>query len=196
MNSPLEQFSTLPIYSLSIATIDFSFTNSSLYACIIPCILAYFYYHHFISQPTLYSKNIDIFFFEFLVQFVQSLLKEQLPGKNSLSYFPLIFSLFLFLLIANLSGLIPFGFALTAQLVVAFTLSFALFIGVTLIGVFIHGFHFISFFLPSGAPLNLAPLLVIIELISYIFRPISLGVRLFANITAGHSLMNIIASFA
>lgn len=126
--------------------------------------------------------------------FVSSLANEQL-GHNAQAYFPIVYTTFLYILVSNLLGLIPFSFATTAQLVLAFGMSFSLFIGVTLIGVQKHGLHFLSFFLPSGAPLWLAPLLVMIELISYIFRPISLGVRLFANITAGHSLLAIIAGF-
>ena len=126
--------------------------------------------------------------------FVNSLANEQL-GNHAQAYFPIVYTTFLYILVSNLIGLIPFSFAATAQLVVAFGMSFSLFIGATLIGVQKHGLHFLSFFLPGGAPLWLAPLLVMIELISYIFRPISLGVRLFANITAGHSLLAIIAGF-
>jgi ATP synthase subunit 6 len=125
---------------------------------------------------------------------VSSLANEQL-SNNAQAYFPIVYTSFLYILISNLIGLIPFSFATTAQLVLAFGMSFSLFIGVTLIGIQRHGLHFLSFFLPSGAPLWLAPLLVMIEFISYVFRPISLGVRLFANITAGHSLLAIIAGF-
>jgi len=129
-----------------------------------------------------------------LYEFVDSLVHEQL-GAEAQKYVGIVFTTWLYILTANFLGLIPFSFATTAQLVIAFSLSFSLFIGVTLIGVFKHGFHFLSFFLPSGAPIQLAPLFVVIELVSYIFRPISLGVRLFANITAGHSLLAIIAGF-
>jgi ATP synthase subunit 6 len=131
-----------------------------------------------------------------LYDFVNGLVTEQLGGNEAQKYVGIVFTTWLYILIANLIGLIPFSFATTAQLVVAFGLSFSLFIGVTLIGLLKHGLSFLSFFLPSGAPIWLAPLLVVIELISYIFRPISLGVRLFANITAGHSLLAIIAGFA
>ena len=131
---------------------------------------------------------------EMLYEFVDSLVHEQL-GAEAQKYVGIVFTTWLYILTANFLGLIPFSFATTAQLVIAFSLSFSLFIGVTLIGMFKHGFHFLSFFLPSGAPIQLAPLFVVIELVSYIFRPISLGVRLFANITAGHSLLAIIAGF-
>ena len=109
-----------------------------------------------------------------MYSFVKSLAHEQIVESNN--YIGVIFTTWLYILTSNLLGLVPFSFATTSQLVLAFGLSFSLFIGVTLIGVLKHGVHFMSFFLPSGAPISLAPLLVVIEVISYIFRPISLGV--------------------
>ena len=114
-------------------------------------------------------------------------------GSNA--YFPLVFSLFTFIISLNLIGMIPFGFTATSHLVVTFGLSVSIFVGITIIGFQIHGIHFLGFLLPTGAPLALAPLLVVLELVSYGFRAISLGVRLFANMMAGHTLLTILAGF-
>ena len=107
-----------------------------------------------------------------------------------------IFTTFLFLLSTNLIGMIPYSFTATSHMVVTFGLSLSLFVGVTLIGFQTHGLHFLSFLLPKGAPLALAPLLVVLELVSYSFRAVSLGVRLFANMMAGHTLVKILSGFA
>lgn len=193
MASPLEQFSVIPLIPINLGWVDLSVTNSAIY-----CILTYavlrlvwntILMHGGLVVPSRYQAGAEMIY-----EFVLSLANEQL-GKNAQPYLAIVFTSFLYILAGNLLGLIPFSFATTAQLVVAFGLSFSLFIGVTFIGVQKHGLHFLSFFLPSGAPIGLAPLLVVIELISYIFRPISLGVRLFANMTAGHSLLAIIAGF-
>jgi F-type H+-transporting ATPase subunit a len=111
-------------------------------------------------------------------------------------YFPFIFSLFMFVLLANLIGLIPYSFTITSHLIVTFALALMVFVGVNVICIKEHGFHMVSVFLPSGTSLGLALLLVPIELVSYIFKPISLGVRLFANMMAGHTLLKVIAGFA
>lgn len=191
--SPLEQFSVVALSSLSAGDVDLSFTNSGLSCLMTFAILtavwtALFRYGGLVV-PSRYQVGAEMIY-----EFVGSLVNEQL-GRYAQPYIAIVTSTFLYILASNLLGLIPFSFASTAQLVVAFSLSFSLFIGVTWIGVSKHGLHFLSFFLPAGAPLGLAPLLVVIELISYVFRPISLGVRLFANMTAGHSLLAIIAGF-
>ena len=117
-------------------------------------------------------------------------------GPAGRPYFPFIFTLFVFILGANLIGMIPYSFTSTSHIVVTFGLSLSIFIGVTLLGFLTHGLHFLSFFLPGGAPLALAPLLVVLEVVSYSFRAISLGVRLFANMMAGHTLVKILSGFS
>jgi ATP synthase subunit 6 len=191
--SPLEQFSVIPLIPINLGAIDLSITNSAIYcfltlACI-RLVAATLLIDGGLVVPSRYQAALEMVY-----EFVLSLANEQL-GKNAQPYLAIVFTTLVYILVGNLIGLVPFSFATTAQLVVAFSLSFSLFIGVTLIGVQKHGLHFLSFFLPSGAPIGLAPLLVVIELISYVFRPISLGVRLFANMTAGHSLLAIIAGF-
>ena len=190
MYSPLEQFSVLNFFSLY----SLDFTNLTIYCFLTVYVVKVIWDSLYQSGGFLVPNNYQIVTEE-LYNFVESLVKEQLGPKNSKLYVTIVFTTFLYVLTANLLGLIPFSFATTAQLIVAFGLSFGLFIGVTFIGLVTHGYHFLNFFLPSGAPIQLAPLLVTIELISYVFRPISLGVRLFANITSGHSLLVIIAGF-
>lgn len=195
MNSPLEQFSVTCLIPIQYGAFDLSITNSAITCLLtlatIRAIWVILMIDGGLIVPSVYQVTAEM-----LYEFVTNLVQEQLGPNQAQKYVSIILTCMFFILTANLLGLIPFSFAITAQLVVAFGLSFSLFIGVTLIGLIKHGLHFLSFFLPSGAPIALAPLLVVIELISYIFRPISLGVRLFANITAGHSLLAIIAGFA
>ena len=193
MYSPLEQFSVTPLISAQLGIIDVSLTNSAIYCILTFACIRVLWSVVLLEGGLLIPSRYQVTA-EMLYEFINSLVNEQL-GTQAQKYIGIVFTTWLYILTANLMGLIPFSFATTAQLVVAFGLSFSLFIGVTLIGLFKHGLHFLSFFLPSGAPIGLAPLLVVIELISYVFRPISLGVRLFANITAGHSLLAIIAGF-
>ena len=131
---------------------------------------------------------------EMMYSFISDLVREQVgePGKP---YFPIIFTTFAFILTANFIGMIPYGFTTTSHFVVTFALSVSIFFGVTIVGFQKHGIDFLSFLLPPGAPLQLAPLLVVLELVSYCFRAISLGVRLFANMMAGHTLVVILAGF-
>lgn len=193
--SPLEQFSVSTLIPIHFMGLDFSITNSAVYCLLTIALIVGVWSVVLLNGGLMVPSKYQVTF-EMLYDFVSSLVHEQLGPSNAPKYDGLVFSVFLYVLIANLLGLIPFSFASTAQLVVAFGLSFSLFIGVTLIGILKHKFHFLSFFLPSGAPIALAPLLVVIEIISYVFRPISLGVRLFANLTAGHSLLAIIAGFS
>ena len=110
-------------------------------------------------------------------------------------YFPFVFSLFMFILAGNLLGMIPYSYTFTSQIIVTFGMAFAVFIGVTIIGFVRHGMHFFTFFFPAGAPVYMAPLLIPIEVISYFVRPISLSVRLFANMMAGHTMMKVFGGF-
>jgi F-type H+-transporting ATPase subunit a len=122
------------------------------------------------------------------------MVKEQV-GSHSEKYIPFIYSIFFFILIGNLISNIPYSFAVTASGVVALGLSLTIFIGVTILALSIHGIKFFSFFIPAGTPLGLVPLLVLIELVSYLARAVSLGVRLFANIVAGHTLLKILSTY-
>jgi ATP synthase subunit 6 len=130
-----------------------------------------------------------------MYDFVLSLINENIK-QGGLAYFPLIFTVFVFLLSCNLMGMIPYSFTVTSHIVVTFGLALGIFIGVNIIGAKIHGIHFFSLFLPSGVPLIMAPFLVLVELIGYSFRVVSIALRLFANMMAGHSLLKILAGFA
>jgi len=123
------------------------------------------------------------------------MLYDNLGNKGS-NYFAFVFILFMFVLLSNLIGLIPYSFTITSHLIVTFSLALTVFIGVNIICAKEHGMHMISLFLPTGTSLGLALLLVPIEFVSYMFKPISLGVRLFANMMAGHTLLKVIAGFA
>jgi F-type H+-transporting ATPase subunit a len=122
------------------------------------------------------------------------MVKEQVGSANEI-YLPFIYSLFFFIVLGNLTGNVPYSFAFTSSVIIAMGLSITIFLGVTILGLLRHGIHFFSFFVPAGTPLALVPLLALIELISYFARAFSLGVRLFANIVAGHTLLKILSGF-
>jgi|TARA_B110001452_G_scaffold238683_1_gene219319 ATP synthase subunit 6 len=128
--------------------------------------------------------------------FVYSDIATQQVGRGVNLFFPLIFTVFVFVLMSNFVGLVPFSFTTTSHLAVTFGLGLALFAGINILAVNIHGMRFLTLFYPKDAPLSLAPLIVVIELISYVFRVLSLSVRLFANMMSGHALLKILLSFA
>lgn len=121
---------------------------------------------------------------------------NQINAKKGQLYFPFIYTLFIFILINNLIGMIPYSFASTSHFILTFSISFTVVLGATILGLTKHGLKFFSLFVPAGCPLSLLPLLVLIEFISYIARNISLGLRLAANILSGHMLLNILSGFA
>ena len=131
---------------------------------------------------------------ELSYEFVAGLLKETV-GNEGRRYFPWIFTLFMFILFGNLLGMIPSAFTFTSHIVVTFAMALAVFLFVTLLAIFKHGIRFFSFFVPPGAPKLMWPLLIPIEVISYLSRPVSLSVRLFANMLAGHTLLKVFAGF-
>jgi len=116
-------------------------------------------------------------------------------GSSAKSFFPFVFTLFMFVLFCNMFGMIRYSFTVTSHIIVTFVLASFIFIGVTIIGFIKHGISYLKLFVPSGVPLVLMPLIVIIEIISYLSRPISLSVRLFANMMAGHTMMKVFGGF-
>lgn len=174
--------------------LDFSFTNSSLLAAL-STLLAFVLYNFACSNAKLVPsawQNIVESLFEFVYY---NVLTENVK-KNGGLYFPVIFTVFSFILFCNLLGMIPYSFTVTSHIVITLGLATVTFFGINVIGIQTHGFHFLSLFLPSGAPIALAPLLVAIELVSYSFRVVSLALRLFANMMSGHCLLKILAGFA
>ena len=126
--------------------------------------------------------------------FIANLVKATV-GTEGRPYFPFIFTVFMFVLVGNLIGMVPYGFTFTSHIIVTFTMAMVVFLGVTVIALIKHKIHFFTFFMPPGVPLIMAPLLVPIEIISYLSRPMSLSVRLFANMLAGHTLLKVFAGF-
>lgn len=194
--SPLEQFTILPLLHFHIGSAYFSFTNSTLF--LVLSLGAFLNLLHLILVKQKGGSMVPSswqMIIEGIYTFVQGLILEQI-GEKGRPYFPLVFCLFTFLLCCNLIGMIPYTFTVTSHFIVTVSLSTALFIGVTLVGFQTHGLHFLSLLLPKGVPMVLAPFLVVIELISYTSRALSLGLRLGANMLAGHTLVKIIAGFA
>jgi F-type H+-transporting ATPase subunit a len=131
---------------------------------------------------------------ELSYEFVANMVRDNV-GTDGQKYFPLVFSLFMFVLFCNMLGMMPYSFTVTSHIIVTFALAALVFIGVTIIGFATHGFGYFKFFVPSGVPVALLPLLVVIEVISYLTRPISLSVRLFANMMAGHTMLKVFGAF-
>ena len=170
--------------------IDVSLTNASLFMFLsIFCSIGFLYFGA--RKQSLIPNRIQCLV-EMSYEFVANMVKEN-AGKGSQAYFPFVFTLFMFILFGNLLGMIPYSYTFTSQIAVTFTLAAIIFVGVTLIALFKHGFKFFTYFFPSGVPIALAPLLIPIEIISYFIRPISLSVRLFANMLAGHTMMKVFA---
>ena len=190
MNSPVEQFTLKTIYSINWFGYDLSFTNASLFMMLSVIGSAVLFYLGSRKQSLVPNRFQS--FVEMSYEFVANMVKEN-AGKGSQAYFPFIFSLFMFILFGNLLGMIPYSYTFTSQIAVTFTIAALIFIGVTVIALIKHGFKFFTFFFPSGVPIFLAPLLIPIEIISYFIRPISLSVRLFANMLAGHTMMKVFA---
>tara|TARA_B100001123_G_C15098237_1_gene942459 strand:+ start:176 stop:730 length:555 start_codon:yes stop_codon:yes gene_type:complete len=131
---------------------------------------------------------------ELSYNFIAQLLKDTV-GNEGRQYFPFVFTLFMFVLIGNMLGMVPYSFTFTSHIIVTFALALTVFIGVTILGFIKHRLHFFSFFIIPGLPWYMLPLLLPIEIISYLSRPISLSVRLFANMLAGHTLLKVFAGF-
>jgi F-type H+-transporting ATPase subunit a len=192
--SPLEQFALTTVLPLRSGVFYLDVTNSTVYLLGGLALTALGLF--MVTQrggrllPTRWQSVMEL-----LYEFVVSLVREQI-GEQGHRFFPLIFTLFLVLLSTNLIGMIPYSFTATSHMAVTFGLSLSIFVGITIVGFQHHGLHYFSFLLPKGAPLALAPLLVVLELVSYCFRAISLGVRLFANMMAGHTLVKILSGFA
>lgn len=194
INSPLEQFGVVSLleFRLPFNGTVLSLTNLGLYSIIIVVLILG---GHFLSTNNkgLVSSPWSLTF-ESLYTTLQSMVKDQI-GSRYESYLPFVYGLFIFILVANVNGNIPYGFTITTSAIVSLGFSCMIFSSVTILGLFRHGIHFFSYFVPAGTPLALVPLLVLIELISYFARAVSLGVRLFANMVAGHILLKILASF-
>jgi len=189
---PLHQFSIAPIIDIRIAGYDVSFSNSALFMAIVVALIYVFLMAGMRKRelvPGRLQAAAEMFY-----EFVANMVRDN-ASEEARPYFPFIFSIFMFILFGNLIGMIPFTFTFTSHIIVTFSLAMLVFVFVTLLGLAKHGFHFFSFFLPQGAPMWLAPLLIPIEVISYLMRPVSLSIRLFANMMAGHTMLKVFAGF-
>ena len=193
MHSPVEQFTIKVLFALNLFGYDVSFTNSSLFMVL--TVLASVVFLTLAIRPAALIPGRMQGLAEMLYEFVADMVRSNV-GNEGRPYFPVIFTLFMFVLFSNLLGLIPYSYTTTSQIVVTFAMALTIFVGVTLIALVKHGFHFFSFFVPSGAPKALIPFLIIIEVISYFVRPVSLSVRLFANMLAGHTMLKVFAGLA
>ena len=196
-HNPLEQFQVKKIFDLHLAGFDVSFTNASLLMVIAVASIALFLglgIRRRAMVPSRFQSMVELSY-----QFVADMVSEN-AGSEAMGYFPLIFSIFLFVIFCNLFGLFPYSFTVTSHIIVTFALAIFVFLGVTVIGFAKHGTHFFSYFVPKGLPggiggFLLAAFMVVIELFSYLARPISLSLRLAANMMAGHTILKITAGF-
>jgi len=192
-HTPLSQFEIKKIFDLHIGGLDISFTNSSLYMVLVT-IFAITFMMIATSKKSLIPNRLQTIaelFYNFIIDMVRSSI-----GNEGNKFFPLIFSLFIFILLCNVIGMTPYSFTVTSHLIVTFALSMIAFFTITIFSISRNGFKgFFHMFLPSGVPLIMAPMIFLIEFFSYLIRPITLSVRLFANIVAGHVLLKVVAGF-
>ena len=193
INSPLEQFEVTNLIGINapiLGYLNITLTNLGLYSILVLLLIVGIHYagnNEVKLVPSKWSIALESLFAS-----IHSMVREQL-GKEL--YLPFIYSIFFFILIANLTGNVPYSFTITTSIIVSIGFSFTILIAVTILGLSIHKLHFFSYFVPSGCPFALVPLLVLIESVSYLARALSLGIRLFANMCAGHTLMKILSTF-
>jgi F-type H+-transporting ATPase subunit a len=189
---PLHQFQITPIVPITVAGADLSFTNSSLWMAIAVG-LAYLLIMAGTRQHAMVPGRLQSVV-ELIYEFVAGILRDA-TGKEGMRFFPIVFTIFVFILVGNMLGMVPGSFTFTSHIIVTFAMAIAVWVGVTVIGFWYHGARFLTFFVPHGAPKAMLPLLVPIEIMSYCVRPISLSVRLFGNMMAGHTMMKVFAAF-
>lgn len=194
MIDPLHQFMIKPFYELSVLGWDISFTNSALLMMLASVAIILFMYASTRQVATDHVPSRMQMACEVLYDFITDMIDAN-AGKAGLAYFPYIFSLFMFVLFGNLLGMVPYSFTFTSHIIVTLTMAFFVVLAVTVVGFVKHGFKFFRLFFPEGTPLFIAPLLVPVEVMSYLSRVVSLSVRLFANMVAGHAMLKIFAGF-
>lgn len=195
--SPLDQFKIAPLFSLQIAGLDFSFTNFLLISLLTLFVIQTLVF--LIKEPTSNSFFVIPSGWQNLIEKIYALVTQILSDiitTGSEKYFPFMAVLFMFILSNNIIGMIPYSFTVTSHITLTLFLSFSIFVAMNIIGFQRHGAEYFSLFLPANTSFFLALLLVPIELISYIAKPVSLGVRLFINLMAGHTLLKVIVGFS
>lgn len=196
LKSPLEQFEILSVLSVNFWGLDLSITNSVLISGFsLFCFLCTL--NHFLAG-TNHLRVVSSYWLVLLEDcygIITSLVTDTVGAKGQ-RFFPLVLSLFCFILVINLTGLVPYSYTLTSQIILTFSIASLLFIGINVVCIVEQRHLFFSLFLPKGSSLGLAFVLVPIELVSYFVRPVSLSVRLFANMMAGHTLLKVLAGFS
>jgi len=191
--NPMHQFTVNRIGpEIKIAGIDLSFTNASLFmflSALSICLLLFLG----TKEKKLIPNKLQLIS-EMIYNFIAKMISDT-AGSKAKPYFPFIFSLFMFVLLCNMVGMLPYSFTVTSHIIVTLILALFIFVAVTILGFAKHGFGYLKLFVPSGVPVVLLPLIVVIEIISYLSRPISLSVRLFANMMAGHTMMKVFGGF-
>lgn len=189
---PMHQFEIKRLIELDLFGYDASFTNSAMFMVIAACLITLFTLLAMRKGSLVPTRLQSVA--EISYEFVSNMVRDNV-GTAGMKYFPFIFTLFMFVLALNMLGMVPYSFTVTSHIIVTFALAAFVFLGVTLIGFVKHGVKFLKFFVPTGVPRMMLPLLVVIEVISYLTRPLSLSVRLFANMMAGHTMLKVFGSF-
>jgi F-type H+-transporting ATPase subunit a len=192
MHNPLEQFTVKKLVEIDFMGFDISLTNSALY--MISSMVAIILFFSLAARKRALIPSYSQISAELLYSIAENTVLQN-AGEKAKKFVPLIFTLFSFILISNLFGMIPYGFTTTSHISITLSLASFIFILVTLLGFYLHGWKFFSLFLPKGTPWWLAPLMVIIEFFAYLARPVSLSLRLAANMVAGHVLLKVMAGF-
>jgi F-type H+-transporting ATPase subunit a len=187
---PMHQFEIYPLVPIDIGGIDASFTNSSLWMLISAAVVVLL----LLAAPSKLVPTRLQSVGEVAYEFISNMMRDIL-GESGRPFFPFVFTLFMFILAANMLGMVPYSFTVTSHIIVTFALAAVVFVGATIVGFVKNGPGYLRLFAPSGVPVLLLPLLVVIEVISYFTRPISLSVRLFANMMAGHTMLKVFAGF-
>ena len=191
--NPMQQFNVSKIGpEIKLGGIDLSFTNSSLFMVLSLIIISIFLY--FGTKEKKIVPNKVQLIAEMFYNFIAKMISDT-AGSKARPYFPFIFSLFMFVLVCNMIGMLPYSFTVTSHIIITLIMAMFIFIAVTVIGFIKHGFKYLSLFVPKGVPIVLLPLITVIEIISYLSRPVSLSVRLFANMMAGHTMMKVFGGF-
>ena len=190
---PLHQFKVEPLIPIHIGRLNVSYTNAALLMTVAVVLITALIVLGTRKRALVPGRwqSIAELSYEFVADMV-----ETNVGHGGRQFLPFVFALFMFILFANFLGLIPYSYTVTSQIIVTFALAAVVFIGVTIVGIVKHGFHFLRLFVPQGVPAVLLLLLVPIELLSYCIRPFTLSIRLFANMLAGHTMLAIFAGFA
>ena len=190
--NPLEQFEIHRLIPIEIGGVDVSFTNSSLWMVIAITLVTLFLTLSVRRRALVPGRWQSLA--ELAYEFIANMIRDNV-GQEGRRFFPFIFTLFMFILFGNMLGLIPYSFTYTSHIIVTVTLALTVFVGITIVGIVRHGLRFFAFFMPQGVPIAMMPLMIPIEILSYLSRPVSLSIRLFANMMAGHTMMKVFAGF-